>query len=174
MTVRPEPRAKPGECFWNVKAKVEQDGGRIELGRIIWEWPGILLNAEAHAVWVSEERELVDVTPKPDGETKILFVPDARVCFPRERGELACDNVRKALIDSPLVHRLISVCEDLTRLRGGRIVPRLSGAQEVAAQELAREHQELISRLTTRRAGRNDPCPCESGSKFKHCCGRSG
>jgi hypothetical protein len=22
------------------------------------------------------------------------------------------------------------------------------------------------------RAGRNDPCPCASGRKFKHCCGR--
>lgn len=24
-----------------------------------------------------------------------------------------------------------------------------------------------------RKAGRNDPCPCGSGSKFKHCCGRN-
>ena len=22
------------------------------------------------------------------------------------------------------------------------------------------------------RPGRNDPCPCASGKKFKHCCGR--
>lgn len=25
----------------------------------------------------------------------------------------------------------------------------------------------------TRRIGRNDPCPCGSGSKFKKCCGRT-
>ena len=24
----------------------------------------------------------------------------------------------------------------------------------------------------TVRVGRNDPCPCGSGKKFKHCCGR--
>ncbi|MFT4711640.1 MAG: SWIM/SEC-C metal-binding protein [Candidatus Azotimanducaceae bacterium] len=25
---------------------------------------------------------------------------------------------------------------------------------------------------TTRLAGRNDPCPCASGKKYKHCCGK--
>ncbi len=25
-------------------------------------------------------------------------------------------------------------------------------------------------RKQERRVGRNDPCPCESGKKFKHCC----
>ena len=25
----------------------------------------------------------------------------------------------------------------------------------------------------TRRIGRNDPCPCGSGAKFKKCCGRN-
>jgi preprotein translocase subunit SecA len=26
---------------------------------------------------------------------------------------------------------------------------------------------------TTPRVGRNDPCPCGSGKKYKHCCGRN-
>ncbi|MFO7849605.1 MAG: SEC-C metal-binding domain-containing protein [Spirochaetia bacterium] len=25
---------------------------------------------------------------------------------------------------------------------------------------------------TTPKVGRNDPCPCGSGKKYKHCCGR--
>jgi len=25
---------------------------------------------------------------------------------------------------------------------------------------------------STRKVGRNEPCPCGSGKKFKHCCGR--
>jgi len=29
-------------------------------------------------------------------------------------------------------------------------------------------------RRDTPKVGRNDPCPCGSGKKFKHCCGRSG
>lgn len=48
--------------------------------------------------------------------------------------------------------------------------------------ELSSEHDEDISELTflldknvvaktTRLAGRNDPCPCGSGKKYKQCCG---
>ena len=25
---------------------------------------------------------------------------------------------------------------------------------------------------TSKKVGRNDPCPCGSGKKYKHCCGR--
>lgn len=43
---------------------------------------------------------------------------------------------------------------------------------EVAA--LWRQPQASISPLlekgTTPKAGRNDPCPCGSGRKYKHCC----
>jgi len=28
-------------------------------------------------------------------------------------------------------------------------------------------------RRTAQKVGRNDPCPCASGKKFKHCCGKS-
>ncbi len=28
-------------------------------------------------------------------------------------------------------------------------------------------------RKQERRVGRNEPCPCESGKKFKHCCSHS-
>ena len=43
------------------------------------------------------------------------------------------------------------------------------------AQRLVEKH--LGNASTVRRAmpkiGRNDPCPCGSGKKFKHCCGRT-
>ena len=35
---------------------------------------------------------------------------------------------------------------------------------------IARQDAELQTKLAT--AGRNDPCPCGSGRKFKHCHGR--
>ena len=35
------------------------------------------------------------------------------------------------------------------------------------------ESREPASRgSTARMVGRNDPCPCGSGKKYKHCCGR--
>jgi preprotein translocase subunit SecA len=46
------------------------------------------------------------------------------------------------------------------------------------AQKSAPEQGELKIELPVRReapkVGRNDPCPCGSGKKFKACCGRNG
>ncbi|HOU14600.1 MAG TPA: SEC-C metal-binding domain-containing protein [Anaerolineae bacterium] len=38
-------------------------------------------------------------------------------------------------------------------------------------QRLAQEEAELAARFA--QARRNDPCPCGSGKKFKHCHGRA-
>ncbi len=49
-----------------------------------------------------------------------------------------------------------------TRTRQGMPVPHHTGHQ-------ARRPAAVLS---GRKVGRNDPCPCASGRKFKHCCGR--
>ena len=36
-----------------------------------------------------------------------------------------------------------------------------------------REHKQETFRREQPKVGRNDPCPCGSGKKFKHCCGRT-
>lgn len=43
--------------------------------------------------------------------------------------------------------------------------------------ELQRVHDDLQMHVdemnrSVKRPGRNDPCPCGSGKKFKHCCGK--
>ncbi|MBI4324098.1 MAG: SEC-C domain-containing protein [Chloroflexi bacterium] len=30
----------------------------------------------------------------------------------------------------------------------------------------------MLEKVSKRKVGRNEPCPCGSGKKFKHCCGR--
>lgn len=65
-----------GWCSDGVIEKIKHDGGLIRFGWTIWEWPGIFLTAEFHAVWGSPNGNLVDITPKPQGETRILFVED--------------------------------------------------------------------------------------------------
>lgn len=41
--------------------------------------------------------------------------------------------------------------------------------------EMARNGEELPARpfQASAKVGRNDPCPCGSGKKYKHCCGRN-
>ncbi len=38
--------------------------------------------------------------------------------------------------------------------------------------EARRQHSALIQSVSPRKVGRNEHCPCGSGKKFKHCCGR--
>jgi hypothetical protein len=65
-----------GWCSDGVLEKVKHDGGEIRFGWTIWEWPKIFLTAEFHAVWLSPQQQLIDITPKPQGESRILFVAD--------------------------------------------------------------------------------------------------
>ena len=32
--------------------------------------------------------------------------------------------------------------------------------------------QPVRKKVAGKKVGRNDPCPCGSGKKYKHCCGR--
>lgn len=91
---------KPGEgdevdqCFDNVKNKIKKVGGTQEFGWILWETPGLLIEAEFHSNWISPNGERTDITPKRDGERQILFLPDSKKIFKNELVE----NLRKKLV----------------------------------------------------------------------------
>ena len=40
--------------------------------------------------------------------------------------------------------------------------------------EAGRRHFQGASGAQRPKVGRNDPCPCGSGKKYKHCCGKNG
>ena len=48
----------------------------------------------------------------------------------------------------------------------------MSSAPAQAAVPKRERKQETVRRETPK-VGRNDPCPCGSGKKYKHCCGRN-
>ncbi len=43
---------------------------------------------------------------------------------------------------------------------------------EEKREELYREGKKMNTVIKGRKIGRNDPCPCGSGKKYKYCCGR--
>ncbi len=51
----------------------------------------------------------------------------------------------------------------------------MSGGQDMPAGAVVpeREHKQQTVRRDAPKVGRNDPCPCGSGKKYKHCCGRT-
>ncbi|WP_139181725.1 hypothetical protein [Edaphosphingomonas haloaromaticamans] len=77
VPVVPQAGCEHGECFAGVSRLVGKTGGEMVTGWCIWERPRAWAEAEHHAVWRREDGSLIDPTPKPDGETEILFVPDA-------------------------------------------------------------------------------------------------
>lgn len=65
-----------GFCNLTVAEKIKKEGGKPVHGWTIWEWAGVFWTAEFHMVWENPNGEMIDVTPKPDGETSILFLRD--------------------------------------------------------------------------------------------------
>lgn len=162
VKVAPESWALENECFPNVQKKIEQDGGSFVNGWAIWQWANMLITAEAHCVWQRPDSVLIDITPHNYGEQTILFVPDANVIFEG----IIIPSKRAPMTGSPKIKTLI----DLLNERDYRL--KESGTSKTCTfpKPFIQEIQNIIKDIT-RKASRNDPCPCGSGLKFKKCCG---
>lgn len=176
VPVVPAGDAQFNECFAAAAKQAARFGGSVCQGWRIWEWPRVLIEAEFHAVWRDHTGELCDVTPPPDGETQILFLPDgARVYEGRQ-----INNVRRPLSKHPDVAAFIAAGDAHFELmnRGDRA--RQNGAVTLEGAEIEEMSRILAAKteLTRRlRLGlplpkRNEPCDCGSGKKFKRCCGQ--
>jgi hypothetical protein len=155
------PEGKPGYCYPNVKAKVETEGGEIIYGRTIWLAEG-LIEAEWHTVWKKGDK-LVDITAKLDGEKRILFVRTDEVWD----GVTVWPNIRKVLVNNSALLELLAIQEEIERNSSRTNDGHIQYDLGAALRRLMLKHQ----LPPTYRVGRNDPCPCGSGRKFKRCCG---
>mgnify|MGYP001062801412 CR=1 FL=1 len=160
----------PSECFSNVGRMVQEQGGQQINGWAIWQWANILVEAEAHSVWQSPEGELVDITPHDNGEREILFLHDAdMVYFGQSIG-----NVRLAITGSPLAAELVDLGDRIEA-----VMCSYKPGTEIPLSELRRqllplkERREAIVEMLNQKVSRNDLCPCQSGLKYKKCCGRN-
>ena len=64
-------------CNINCIKKQQLDGGSIQFGWVIWQDKlAKFTEAEFHAVWVDENKEFHDITPRKDCEKRIMFIPD--------------------------------------------------------------------------------------------------
>jgi hypothetical protein len=77
VPVQPAFSAETGMCHRNVAEHVAMHGGYAAFGYAFWK-SDVLLMAEFHAVWVSPDDRLVDVTPAAEGERDICFARDWR------------------------------------------------------------------------------------------------
>lgn len=70
-----------------------------------------MIEAEFHANWISPGGEEMDITPKPNGISRILFLPDSARTYDYRRDHYRIDNIRRPLADDPLVTEYIKACE---------------------------------------------------------------
>jgi hypothetical protein len=107
VLVRPEPGCEASDCFENVRKKVAREGGRIQFGWNVWEWPGIYLEAEHHAVYAPPDGSaLRDITPSEVYAVQHMFVPDDSATYDFENEGVLRDNLRYGLVDDPLLDEL--------------------------------------------------------------------
>src|SRR3989344_6575464 len=93
IEVIPYEESEYQECFSNVQNYIKKFGGKIQQGWTIWEIPKKFIEAEFHAVWVDDNENYIDISPKPDGEKRILFLKDNDKKIIKEPVE----NIRKVL-----------------------------------------------------------------------------
>lgn len=145
----PPSSAIQGECFANVQQMVARKGGGSVLGWHLWELPGLLLEAEFHAVWRKPSGTLVDVTPqRPEfKEDRILFVPMPKLHLQRDPP----DNIRQPLSDDPDLLRMCTLKAQIVQLmRRGNTVPGHQGAISLPRdlyEPMMLEQQEVVARL---------------------------
>ena len=82
------------ECFPIVDEQIKAEGGTMVTGWALWEWPGVFIEAEFHAVWRSPDNSLVDLTPNRILPSEIAFLPDPTKKYEGRQ----IDNVRKPLV----------------------------------------------------------------------------
>lgn len=150
------------ECFPNVQRMVQEHGGQQVNGWAIWQWVNILVEAEAHSVWQNPARKLVDITPHDYGEKQILFLRDDGIVYSGK----VIGSIRLPLTDSPLVAEYIGLMN-----KRDRIMCASSDKTYAIPKEMYIKIRQIQGILHTE-VGRNDPCPCQSGLKYKKCCGR--
>lgn len=106
--------AERAKCVQNVHNKITRDGGSIRFGWAIWESPGIVIQAQYHAVWLSPEDEYLDITPRSFHAERILFLPDTKGKYnDGSHFNKRFDNARWPLSDDPLVSEFVEICETI-------------------------------------------------------------
>ncbi|WP_137892322.1 hypothetical protein [Ramlibacter sp. 2FC] len=112
VEVRARADSESGECFGATAKQVAEHDGSCVYGWLIWEWPGILIEAEFHAVWQQPNGTLLDVAKKDDGESVVLFLPDPSKSFEGVR----VDSIRLPIGKNPAIKTLIAGKERFYRL----------------------------------------------------------
>lgn len=167
----PTPDARPRECFETVDKQVATHGGEVVYGWAVHEWPGVMIEAEFHAVWRDPQGKLRDISRQDFATGTTLFLIDPTRKFDGRQ----VNNIRRALRNHPAVHRYIKAANRMYEVMNAGDRAMQVGEIAIPANEIAPVMAEMAAAhlgVLELGQGRNDPCACGSGRKFKKCCGK--
>ena len=82
-------------------------------------------------------------------------------------------NIEESSLDLPTAEDFINQLRSKNEGFEKQLLKRNQNMRTLFGKFLKKHHRSLIPTLPTiMKTGRNEPCPCGSGKKFKHCCGR--
>lgn len=172
VEVSPVADANLRDCFQVVADHQKANGGEIVFGWNIWTWPHIWIKGEHHAVWRSPDDRLIDITPKPNGVARILFVPDAQRPYDYEKNSRLA-NVCKSLKSDADVEALFRAEHAIYLYEEECTV---DGSLEMKVdrdtyQKLILNKEFAYAKLLLKYLRPGQCCPCKSGHAFKDCHG---
>lgn len=165
INVFPMKNAPIQECFDIVEKHIQINGGKRVLGWVLWELPGLFIEAEFHAIWESPTGELKDLTPRPSPTKRILFIRDPSMIYDGKR----VNNIRINYSNNEVINDLFKIYEDEFETFGpeGIVLPhqQLLNLSFEMRKVSVQERMELIFKHLKK----TDPCYCNSGEMLKNC-----
>lgn len=124
-----------------VDKQVAKHGGSLVCGWAIWEWPGVLIEAEFVTVWQPKGKQMIDITPKRIPTRHTIFIPTPEVTYTGQ----PINNIRKPLIDHALVREYIQASDKIFEQLNK---PHLTDDQDkTTISELMTKHRHAMERL---------------------------
>jgi hypothetical protein len=163
---------KSGFSVEQVKHVMENEGGELVLGWVIWEWPNVVLEAEPYAVW-RKDGYLYDVTPRRGG--KVLFLEDPSIVS----NEPYPLNKMRALRNDAAIDKYIECAQMFVALRLNYDSSKGPDGQSEEFQQKLEQVFKKMRRAKNRLIKQNPvanldrPCHCESGRSYRDCCALS-
>jgi len=188
ICVKPNPGAREKNCYVNVRTKIENNRmGTMQLGWAIWQHSHLFIEAEPHSVFnPGDGSAWIDCTPHcMAGGSKadeILFIPNEGASYDFSTTYLP-DNIRVPLVDDWRVSKalvLMSETNALVNSVPGIDVPLPQRVKKQVSSLSLQTGMLLVEAMqpqarTPQRSGkigRNEPCPCGGGKKYKKCHGK--
>lgn len=171
VRIVPEDYSRPLFCFQNVEEKIKRLGGRAHYGWAIYEHQ-YFVEAERHAVWESPTDDLMDITPRNEDLTELLFVSDENYKY---TGQYT-DNVRVSNTLNIVVDHFFQASESLTKLYQlcDRTGDHISGAEALIQLIGLYEHRKgVYFNYVNTGANARSLCLCKKNKSYVNCCGKN-